>query len=368
MVSVQINRGAFRHVLIWAMLEGLRYQPCGGNMLPGFESPAFRGVLGIMRPAASTNIVGHTPAAASTKKDMERDKEVDESFYYQLDSSDSSSTCSITSATSRLTLDSSDDSDTNDESTLFAIRPTAISAAVGVQKVQALLASDGLLRRWCRSVFQNWEGIGNSFLSQPRHLKALRERVELVDQNELSEFFEAILSIPKDKSTKIMNLVAESLETLLDRMSMNADSMTDIVDLEGADADDQVKRTIIEWCRTLLCVAEWIRLKEEQQKKERQQQQQQASRPEPVEDAFPFPEDPFAQNPAKEEPSVDATPMDSESIILTHKLIQVTSKIASRSNCLIRRVLKQMLATYVLPCWINVIERWMTILNGGTVV
>lgn len=153
---------------------------------------------------------------------------VDDSKYYELDSDTSSlASCdSDVSSSSSSSVSSSDD--------LLSIRPIAIDLCAGVEEVYRFIESKDAqrMRRWSRAIFQSWEGIGNSFCQHGQiHLE------------HLAEFYEVIFRVGCAEA------VAESLETLLDRMKLNVDYC------EQKDA-----ATLAEWGRSLLAVSEWIRL------------------------------------------------------------------------------------------------------------
>ncbi|ORY94774.1 hypothetical protein BCR43DRAFT_506720 [Syncephalastrum racemosum] len=152
---------------------------------------------------------------------------VDDSKYYELDSD----TSSLASCESDTSSSASSDSTSDD---LLSIRPIAIDLCAGVEEVYRFIESKDMqrMRRWSRAIFQNWEGIGNSFCQDGQiHLE------------HLSEFYEVIFRVGCAEA------IAESLETLLDRMKLN---------VEYCAQKDEA--TLSEWGRALLAVSEWIRL------------------------------------------------------------------------------------------------------------
>lgn len=219
----------------------------------------------------------------------------DSSYYYQLDSSDHSR------------ASDSYESDTSDEGMLLAIRPTAITMPSALEQLHRFVDKYNMEKtvHWCRSIFQNWEGIGNSMLlATPQPVSALQRTIRITNLHDLHQFYEAIIGNDDVQPSRLANAVTESFETLLDRMHMNTENITTLYSIDEIEAS--CVDTIVQWCRALMSILEWIRLWQSSD---------------------------FA---------TDSTNMWSD--ILSHKLIQVVSKIASIQQSLIRKALLHMFA------------------------
>ena len=224
----------------------------------------------------------------NTAKPHPETDDIDNSYYYQLDSMSDGSTHG-----------SFYESDTSsEEGMLLAIRPAIVTdLSAGIDQINRVGNDRQKTSHWCRAVFQNWEGVGNSLLSEKASpLPPLDSPYQRIDLDTVELFYKAVLS-----KGRISETLTESLETLLDRMNMNSDAMTSLV---TEDAEASSVNTIVEWCRSLLAIMEWIRVRQK----------------------------------------VESSAGDMWSGILSLKFIQVVNKIASNRHCLIRQVLKQSLA------------------------
>ncbi|KAI9278362.1 hypothetical protein BDA99DRAFT_491964 [Phascolomyces articulosus] len=285
------------------------------------------------------------PSTSShTQRAIEEEEDIDNSYYYQLDS--------MSDDTSSINQSSYESDTSSEEGMLLAIRPNIIThLKSGIEQLDQLTDQQKMYH-WCRAVFQNWEGIGNSFLSHhsedeedPPPLQVLEglsfPKIQLDD---LSQLYNKLLHLLDNKnndnnkihSRRISETVTESLETLLDRMYMNADEMTSLATVQ----DTGCLRTIVEWCRSLMAVLEWIRVQQQEQQKEHDGQNQQ-------EDSDLDP-----KTSSNYQKITTPSPLTSSSItgdmwsgILSHKFIQVVNKIASHRQSLIRQVLKQHFAS-----------------------
>lgn len=241
---------------------------------------------GIQSLSGTNNVNQHHPPC------IEDD---DSSYYYQLDSSDHSR------------ASDSYESDTSDEGMLLAIRPTAIAMPSALEQLHRFVDKYNMEKtvHWCRSIFQNWEGIGNSMLlATPQPVSALQRTIRITNLHDLYQFYEAIIGNDDVQPSRLANAVTESFETLLDRMHMNTDNITTLHSVD--EIETSCIDTIVQWCRALMSILEWIRLWQSSD---------------------------FA---------TDSSNMWSD--ILSHKLIQVVSKIASSQQSLIRKALLQMFA------------------------
>ncbi|KAI8369252.1 uncharacterized protein BYT42DRAFT_647962 [Radiomyces spectabilis] len=207
-------------------------------------------------------VSSHAKKAQETEA---RSADVDES-YYELDSEGTASSASL----SVRSLDSVDDSDTSDDEMLLAIRPISVGLQGALKRMQRYSETNNVDRmsRWCRGIFQNWEGIGNSFLtSKVCDIPRLPYPIQLANLADVYSFYNTLLNrchhheMPDNDGWnqlhgRTVEAVSESLETLLDRMEMNVDSLVEITTAEEADPNHL--RIIIEWCRSLICMIAWI--------------------------------------------------------------------------------------------------------------
>lgn len=193
--------------------------------------------------------------------------------YYQIDSDHS--IISLDSKFQHESDSSSSSSSSSNDTTggmLLAITPITITDLdQGIQELSKV--TENKIDKWCRSLFQSWEGIGNSFLSEQspqQDLGPSTTKYALIDLDQLKDFM--VLIQRRHKEMKMMeSSVSDSLETLLDRMCMNVDSLTEIHVLEEAETDHV--RIMIEWCRSILAVIQWMLCcKEERHKQEEEEQ------------------------------------------------------------------------------------------------
>ncbi|KAF7730710.1 hypothetical protein EC973_001659 [Apophysomyces ossiformis] len=240
---------------------------------------------------------------------LENSREIDDS-YYQLDS-ESSSSCSIYSSSA-----SSYESDASDDDMLLAIKPITIDLAAASKQMKTLknVEDSRKMNRWCRAVFQNWEGIGHSFLSAEHFIPSLRRSVAFVNLSDVSIFFDKVIN---SDQLQMVEEMSQSFETLLDRMNMNVDAVIDADRIE--ETEPCCIDTMIEWCRALLCVSQWISL---------------------------WPDSLVTKHNSEEYSSITHWSWSSTwPGILNQKFIQVVSKIALRKRCLVRAILRQMMAS-----------------------
>ncbi|CAO3640111.1 unnamed protein product [Mucor hiemalis] len=253
-----------------------------------------------------------------------------DSGYYQIDNDDYRSIMS----------DSSEDSSGG---MLLAISPISVNLDTAVEHLHRAIVTQSITEEkmdtWCRSVFQSWEGIGNSFLSKTSKFtlsSSMGEQQKDINLEELTRFYQLIIHQDrrKDKKSKnprqvrIMEAISDSLETLLDGMTLNVESLAEIQAME--DAGSYHIRIMTEWCRSIMAVIQWIICCKEKKHKEEQ--------------------DGFATLVAKlDEISTNqkraASIASTSQIILTQKLIGVLSKIAQKKKSLVRRVMQNMLAS-----------------------
>lgn len=267
-----------------------------------------------------------------------------DSGYYQIDNDDYRSIMS----------DSSEDTTLSSNSgggMLLAISPISVNLDTAVEHLHRAIVTQSIteekMDNWCRSVFQSWEGIGNSFLSKTSKFTLSSSSVSEQQQKdinleELTRFYQLIIhqdrrsssANSKDKKFKnprqvrIMEAISDSLETLLDGMTLNVESLAEIQAME--DAGSYHIRIMTEWCRSIMAVIQWIICCKEKKHKEEQ--------------------DGFATLVAKlDEISTNqkraASIASTSQIILTQKLISVLSKIAQKKKSFVRRVMQNMLAS-----------------------
>ncbi|KAI9029555.1 hypothetical protein CLU79DRAFT_734604 [Phycomyces nitens] len=188
----------------------------------------------------------HDRADEDAMAEREIDDENDKESYYLLDSDGSSDNLSRLINT---------DTDTED-GMLLAIRPIAIDQKSADHQLRTFLSCGDTLEmgRWCRGVFQNWEGFGNSFLARDG-MDWKEQTIQQVDFNQLKAFFDQLGTLAHAQQ-QIMGYMAEAFETLLDRMNMNLDRMTEVRRLNESTA--QHRTVMFEWARSLTSLSVWI--------------------------------------------------------------------------------------------------------------
>ncbi|KAI8071913.1 hypothetical protein BDF21DRAFT_344302 [Thamnidium elegans] len=222
-------------------------------------------------------------------KEKEKEKEpvaVSDEGYYQIDHDERNSL--------------SDSCSEDSEGMLLAIPPISVNLDHAVEYLHRAIVTQSIseekMDTWCRSIFQSWEGIGNSFLCS--------NKLD-INLDELTRFYQLV--IHQDRKSKnirqirIIEAICDSFETLLDRMCLNVDGVTDMDDMSHV-------RIMNEWCRSITAVIQWIICCKENKYKEEQQ-------------------DGLATL-----------------IILMQKLIQVLSKLAQKKESVIRKKLLNVLA------------------------
>lgn len=252
----------------------------------------------------------------NNKKDRKREFVSDEG-YYQIDHDDYRSDSS-----------SSEDS-INSSGMLLAISPISVDLDLAVEYLHRAIVTQSIseekMDTWCRSVFQSWEGIGTSFLSH-----STKGDINL---DELTRFYQLVIhddkKLKNPRQIRIMESISDSFETLLDRMTLNVESLTEIEAME--DAGQYQLRIIQEWCRSLMAVLQWIICCKE--KKDKEEQDGLATL------VVEMTLDDISTN-QKRAASIAST----SQIILTQKLIQVLSKIAHKKKSVARKIMQNMLA------------------------
>ncbi|KAI8883236.1 hypothetical protein K501DRAFT_272895 [Backusella circina FSU 941] len=262
------------------------------------------------------------------KHSKEQDKTDQDADYYQIDSDHSS-----IDSKPHHESDASSFSDT--AGMLLAIAPITV-----VNLDQALEELKQENEKWCRSLFQSWEGIGNSFISKTVQQELGHEKYHLIDLNQLKQFMMVINN---------MESVSDSFETLLDRMCMNVDSLAEIDVLEDAETDHI--RIIIEWCRSIVAVIQWVLCCKEQRHKKDEEQlldfnllystaNNNKENPK-VTLNKPTQEDKATESVQKRTSTIAST----SQLILTQKLVHVLSKIAQNKKSLVRKVMQNMFSS-----------------------
>ncbi|KAI8371919.1 hypothetical protein BD560DRAFT_369725 [Blakeslea trispora] len=216
---------------------------------------------------------------------------------------------------------------------LLAILPASVSLDVALDYFHKAIISKTIseekMDMWCRSVFQNWEGIGNSFLaSQPLSLSTLpslqHKQMSLINLEHLSQFFERVIGHSESENARqirIIETISDSLETLLDRMALNVDLVIEVEAVEEAELD-QIQ-LMMEWCRSIMAIFQWLMCckKIENEAQDR-------------------PVDLLTERDTQEPLVILAA---ANRVILTQKTIQVLSKIAQKKKALIRKTMHSML-------------------------
>ncbi|KAI8984062.1 hypothetical protein BDF20DRAFT_833600 [Mycotypha africana] len=298
--------------------------------------------------------------------------------YYQIDDSDSS----------RTLIDRSSLSTESEEEDYFVILPTCVSRSDESARVLQLALNGDIplksLLKWCRSIFQNWEGIGNSFLlsEQQQQQRANTFSASLMNLEELNRFYQAFLpqqqtqsdlatelktTHPKIKEQKeqwqlqLVETISNSSETLLDRMLANLDSLLEYQEDSRTQADSDaeydkgIHTTIIEWGRSIIGVFEWMRCCDQMlyglEKSEQKEENSQIDI-----DPFDEPDEGITAlftgvNSKKQDENINAnatgrlsTAVYKNHIILNHKAFLVLSKIGNEKKSLLRKVLVEMIA------------------------
>lgn len=205
-----------------------------------------------------------------------------------------------------------------DTDMLLAIPPLSVNLDHAVEYLHRSIVTQSIpedkMDTWCRSIFQSWEGIGNSFLFG-----------KYIHLDDLTRFYQLVIhqdkKLKNTRQIRIMEAISDSFETLLDRMTLNVESLT-------AQASDHT-RIIYEWCRSIMAVVQWIICCKE--KKQKEEQDGLAALVAKLDDV--------ATN-QKRAASIAST----SQIILIHKLIQVLSKMARKKTSIIRKLMLDMLA------------------------
>jgi hypothetical protein len=232
---------------------------------------------------------------------------------------------------------------------LLAIPPVSVNLDLAVEHLHRAIVtqstSEEKMDKWCRSVFQSWEGVGNSFLctSTGFSLLPLPQNIVYINLEELTRFYQLVIHqekhirkpVSNDKRPKnprqirIMEAISDSFETLLDRMALNVESLTEIEVMEEAESFHI--RMMIEWSRSMMAVIQWIICCKE--KKHKEEQDGLAALVAKLDDI---------STSQKRAASIAST----SQIILTQKLIQVLSKIAQKNKSIIRKIMHNMLSRY----------------------
>lgn len=266
-----------------------------------------------------------------------------DSSYYQIDHDDhrygsDSSNC----------MNDDSCSSNNSGGMLLAIPPVSVHLDLAVEHLHRAIVAQSIneekMDKWCRSVFQSWEGVGNSFLSTSTGftLPPLQQKMAYINLEELTCFYQLVIhqgernhkqSLSNEKTPKnprqirIMEAISDSFETLFDRMALNVESLTEIEVME--DAESYHIRMMVEWCRSIMAVIQWIICCKE--KKHKEEQDGLAALVAKLDDI---------STSQKRAASIAST----SQIILTQKLIQVLSKIAVKKKSIVRKVMQNLLS------------------------
>lgn len=238
--------------------------------------------------------------------------------------------------------DESCGSSSSQEGMLLAISPLAVNLDLAVEHLHRAIVTQSIsehkMDTWCRSVFQSWEGIGNSFLvSQSQFcIPPLQHKeISFINLDELTRFYQLVIQQEQEKDTKrknnprqvrIMEAISDSFETLLDRMTLNVEALADFEVME--DAELYHICMMMEWCRSMMAVIQWVICCKEKKYKEEQDGLA----------ALVAKLDDISTNQKRV-----ATIASTSQIILTQKLIQVLSKIAHKKKSIIRKIMQNML-------------------------
>jgi hypothetical protein len=280
----------------------------------------------------------------STKEST--DEHSSDASYYQIDQDEHryGSTC----------MNDDSCSSNNSEGMLLAISPVSVDLDLAVEQLHRAIVtqstSEENMDKWCRSVFQSWEGIGNSFLSTSAGftLPPLQQNMAYINLEEITRFYQLVIhqeerhrkqplppppsndKKPKNpRQIRIMEAISDSFETLFDRMALNVESLTEIEVME--DAESYHIRMMVEWCRSMTAVIQWIICCKE--KKHKEEQDGLAALVAKLDDI---------SSSQKRAASIAST----SQIILTQKLTQVLSKIAQKKKSIVRKVMQNMLWRY----------------------
>lgn len=200
----------------------------------------------------------------------------------------------------------------------LAITPLPIHLDVAIEFLHRALVTQVInnekIDLWCRSVFQTWEGIGNSFLNNTTFGIQLEE---------LKRFYKLIIHHQEKLKQHpiqihIMTSISDSFEILLDRMLLNVDAVA------------ENKPIIVEWCRSIICIIQWILVCKSKKQKEEQDGLA----------ALVITNFEDLNHPYKKVTSIAST----SQAVLTQKLIQVTSRIARKQNSTIRKLFQNTFA------------------------
>lgn len=230
------------------------------------------------------------------------------------------------------------------EGMLLAISPLAVNLDLAVEHLHRAIVTQSVsehkIDTWCRSVFQSWEGIGNSFLvaQDQFSIPPLQHKdISFINLDELTRFYQLVIHQEQEKDAskrkknprqvRIMEAISDSFETLLDRMALNVEALAGFQAME--DAELYHIRMMMEWCRSLMAVIQWVICCKE--KKHKEEQDGLAALVAKLDD--------ISTN-QKRVASIAST----SQIILTQKLIQVLSKIAHKNKSIIRKIMQHMLA------------------------
>ncbi|KAI8983646.1 hypothetical protein BDB01DRAFT_722731 [Pilobolus umbonatus] len=249
----------------------------------------------------------------SQHEDMDNvgsEKNTDDTSYYQIDND-------------------SVDKDFYHNGLLLAIPSYSVDSDTAIRYLHESIVTKSIRKEdihiWCRSIFQSWEGIGNSFLNTPHKLDFLpssQRHVKYIDLDDLNTFFHLIMYKVTKKTKfarqiRIIESISDSIETLLDKMYMNTGL------LKVVHTDESDTRTMIEWCRSLMATLQWILVWMEMDNRNIDKMSDRSMYIRKVSNLV-FP---------------------TNQRMLVHKLIQVLSKISQSKKCMIRRVMVQMLSS-----------------------
>ncbi|KAI7897747.1 uncharacterized protein BX663DRAFT_490671 [Cokeromyces recurvatus] len=236
------------------------------------------------------------------------------------------------------------------EGTLLALLPITINLDTAIEHLHQIVVTKSISKEesslWCRSIFQNWEGIGNSFL-HPQLLNSawMKQPIHFINLQHLSRFYQLVIpqeesSVESDKRLRVdkqkkslrqidmMEAISDSFETLLDRMILNVESLTEI-DHVVTEENDTTVHMMYEWCRSLMAVIEWILCCKE--KIQRKEQDGLAALVANLDDVSTY------------QMRVVTSISSTSHTILMQKLILVLCKIAHKKDSIIRKILQSMI-------------------------
>ncbi|KAI8329376.1 hypothetical protein EDC96DRAFT_452411 [Choanephora cucurbitarum] len=271
--------------------------------------------------------------------------------YYQLDQDDRLSS----RPNSCLESDgSSTGSITLQEDMLLAIAPVSVTLDVALDHLYRAIVSKTIpeekMEMWCRSIFQNWEGVSNSFLTNesPSSISSFLQhnQMSLINLENLKQFYEQVLyqeghfcsAGEEARYIRIIETISDSFEILLNRILLNVELLTEIEAVEEAELDQM--QMMMEWCRSIMAVFQWIICCK---KRENGNQKR------PVDLLLKR----NTQKPLNISIATNRT-------ILTQKSIQVLSKIAQKKKALIRKIMQNILSFQQMSSVVEDLQKYLS--------